>query len=169
MNSLVMSNEIIPIQEVESLYAGIRLILSEARQRSYNAINFAMVQSYWQVGRQIVEHEQQGEVRASYGKGILKELAIRLTKDFGKGFDESNLRYMRLFYRCFPICDTLRHELSWSHYRRLISVENETARMWYMNEAAYQTWYSWRCRPNSSDVSDELTTIISIPNFKFSD
>ena len=74
MNSLVMSNEIIPIQEVESLYAGIRLILSEARQRSYNAINFAMVQSYWQVGRQIVEHEQEGKVRASYGKGILKEL-----------------------------------------------------------------------------------------------
>lgn len=140
MNSLVMSNEIIPIQEVESLYAGICTILSEARQRSYNAINFAMVQSYWQVGRQIVEHEQEGEVRASYGKGILKELAVRLTKDFGKGFDESNLRYMRLFYRCFPICDTLRHELSWSHYRRLISVDDEQARFWYMNEAADGMW-----------------------------
>ena len=133
-----MSNEIIPIQEMESLYAGIRTILSEARQRSYNAINFAMVQSYWQVGRQIVEHEQEGEVRASYGKGILKELAVRLTKDFGKGFDESNLRYMRLFYRCFPICDTLRHELTWSHYRMLLRVKNEAARLWYMNEAAEQ-------------------------------
>ena len=106
-----MSNEIIPIQEVESLYAGIRLILSEARQRSYNAINFAMVQSYWQVGRQIVEHEQQGEVRASYGKGILKELAIRLTKDFGKGLDESNIRYLRLFYTSFPIRLRSRTEL----------------------------------------------------------
>ena len=57
-----------------------------------------------------------------------------MTIDFGKGFDESNLRYMRLFYRCFPICDTLRHELTWSHYRRLISVEDEKARLWYMNE-----------------------------------
>ena len=67
---------------------------------------------------------------------MLKELAARLTTDFGKGFDESNLRYMRLFYRCFPKRDTLRHELTWSHYRRLISVENEAARLWYMNEAA---------------------------------
>ena len=99
-------------------------------------MNFAMVESYWLIGQQIVEHEQHGEARADYGKGLLKELAARLTIDFGKGFDESNLRYMRLFYRCFPKRDTLRHELSWSHYRRLISVENEAARLWYMNEAA---------------------------------
>ena len=59
---------------------------------------------------------------------------VRVIFDFGKGFDESNLRYMRLFYRCFPKRDTLRHELTWSHYRRLISVENEAARLWYMNE-----------------------------------
>ena len=60
--------------------------------------------------------------------------------EFGKGFDESNLRYMRLFYRTFPIRDTLRHELTWSHYRRLISVENENSRLWYMNEAADGVW-----------------------------
>ena len=83
---------------------------------------------------------QHGETRADYGKGLLKELATRLTTDFGKGFDESNLRYMRLFYRCFPNCDTLRHELTWSHYRRLISVEDEKARLWYMNEAADSVW-----------------------------
>lgn len=71
-----------------------------------------MVESYWLIGQQIVEHEQHGEARADYGKGLLKELATRLTTDFGKGFDESNLRYMRLFYRCFPNCDTLRHEIS---------------------------------------------------------
>ena len=67
-------------------------------------------------------------------------MAARLSKDFGKGFDESNLRYMRLFYKCFPICDILRHKLTWSHYRRLISVENEQARLWYMNEAADEVW-----------------------------
>ena len=89
-----------------------------------------MVESYWLIGQQIVEHEQHGEARADYGKGLLKELAVKLTTDFGKGFDESNLRYMRLFYRCFPIRDTLRHELTWSHYRRLISVEDEKARLW---------------------------------------
>ena len=65
---------------------------------------------------------------------------VRVIFDFGKGFDESNLRYMRLFYRCFPKRDTLRHELTWSHYRRLISVENEAARLWYMNEAADSVW-----------------------------
>ena len=78
--------------------------------------------------------------RADYGKAVLRNLSQRLTKEFGKGFDESNLRYMRLFYKTFPICDTLRHELSWSHYRRLISVENSDARLWYMNEAADSVW-----------------------------
>ena len=83
-----------------------------------------------------MEHEQHGEARADYGKGLLKELAARLTTDFGKGFDERELRKMRQFYQTFPKRDTLRPELTWSHYRRLISVENEAARLWYMNEAA---------------------------------
>lgn len=113
------------LQSVEHLYADIRSILANARQRAYSAVNFAMVESYWLIGQTIVEHEQHGEARADYGKGILRELAARLSHEFGKGFDESNLRYMRLFYRCFPIRDTLRHELTWSHYRRLISVTEE--------------------------------------------
>ena len=99
-----------------------------------------MVESYWLIGQTIVEREQHGEARADYGKGVLKELAAKLSVEFGKGFDESNLRYMRLFYMCFPIRGTLRHELTWSHYRRLISVESEQARMWYMNEAADGVW-----------------------------
>ena len=125
---------------IDGLYADIRSILSVARQRAYSAVNFTMVESYWLIGQTIVEHEQHGEVRADYGKGVLKELAAKLSVEFGKGFDESNLRYMRLFYRCFPIRDTLRHELTWSHYRRLISVEDERARQWYMNEAADGVW-----------------------------
>ena len=125
---------------IDGLYADIRNILSVARQRAYRAVNFAMVESYWLIGQTIVEHEQHGEARADYGKGVLKELAAKLSVEFGKGFDESNLRYMRLFYRCFPIRDTLRHELTWSHYRRLISVEDERARQWYMNEAADGVW-----------------------------
>jgi len=138
-----MNNEIQNMEqrsEMETLYSSIRSILDKARKRAYSAVNFAMVESYWKIGQSIVEHEQHGETRADYGTGLLKELAVRLSKDFGKGFDESNLRYMRLFYRCFPICDTLRHELTWSHYRRLLSVENEQARLWYMNEAADEVW-----------------------------
>lgn len=127
-------------QDVEDLYVGIRNILANARQRAYSAVNFAMVESYWLIGQQIVEHEQHGEARADYGKGLLKELARRLTVDFGKGFDERELRKMRQFYQVFKIRDTLRPELTWSHYRRLISVENEQARIWYMNEAADSVW-----------------------------
>ena len=127
-------------RNMEELYANVRSILALARQRAYTAVNFAMVESYWLIGQQIVENELRGAARAEYGKGVLKELAERLTAEFGKGFDESNLRYMRLFYRSFPIRDTLRHELTWSHYRRLLSIENEPARLWYMNEAADSVW-----------------------------
>lgn len=140
MNSDKNEKGLINQQEVEDLYAGIRKILANARQRAYSAVNFAMVESYWLIGQQIVEHEQHGEARADYGKGLLKELAMRLTSDFGKGFDERELRKMRQFYQMFKIRDTLRPELTWSHYRRLISVENEQARIWYMNEAADSVW-----------------------------
>ena len=78
-----------------------------------------MVESYWLVGQRIVEHEQHGEARADYGKGVLRELAVRLTSDFGKGFEERELRKIRQFYLTFPIRDSLRPEWTWTHYRRL--------------------------------------------------
>ena len=124
------------------LYGAIRQVLESARQSAYKAVNFAMVQAYWQIGRLIVEDEQKGAVRAEYGKKILDELDKRLTAEFGKGFDASNLRYMRLFYEAFPNCDALRHELSWTHYRLLLRVEHPAAREWYMNEAASENWSS---------------------------
>lgn len=123
----------------DNLYAAISSVLQKARQTAYRAVNFAMVTAYWEIGRLITEDELKWE-RAEYGKQVLKNLAERLSADFGKGFDESNLRYMRLFFKTFPICDTLRHELSWSHYRRLLSVDDEKARLWYMNEAADEVW-----------------------------
>lgn len=125
---------------ISGLYDSIRTILAGARQRAYTAVNFAMVESYWLVGQRIVEHEQHGEARAGYGKGVLRELAVRLTSDFGKGFEERELRKIRQFYLTFPIRDSLRPELTWTHYRRLISVDNEQARLWYMNEAANSMW-----------------------------
>ena len=88
-------------------------------------VNTNLLETYWQIGLLIVEDEQGGNLRAEYGKNILKLLALQLTEEFGKGFDESNLRNMRSFYRAFPICDTLRHELSWSHYRLLCRLDTE--------------------------------------------
>ena len=113
--------ENIPVS-VDDLYADIRVILTSARRQTYRAINFTMVDSYWLIGQTIVVHEQRGEARAAYGKGVLKELASRLTVDFGKGFDERELRNMCQFYKYFQIRATLRPELSWSHYSRLLSV-----------------------------------------------
>ena len=126
--------------DISCLYDSIKVILSNARQQAYRAVNFAMVKSYWLVGQRIVEHEQHGEARADYGKRVLKELAKRLTNDLGKGFDERELRKMRQFYLAYPKWDTVRPELTWSHYRRLISVENEQVRQWYMTEAADNMW-----------------------------
>ena len=105
-------------QNMERLYANVRSILASSRQRAYTAVNFAMVEGYWLIGQQIVENELQGAARAEYGKGVLKELAERLTAEFGKGFDERELRKMRQFYQMFQIRDTLRPELTWSHYPR---------------------------------------------------
>ena len=91
-----------------------------------------MVQTYWQVGQLIVEDEQQGDKRARYGKQVLAQLSATLTCEFGKGFDLTNLRKMRQFYLAFPIRDAVRLELSWTHYRTLIRIDNEQARHWYI-------------------------------------
>lgn len=89
-----------PVQ-TDTLYQDIRSILQEARQSAYRAVNFAMVVAYWQIGKRIVEHEQGGKEKATYGTGLLKELAKKLTADFGKGFTETNLKYFRQFYLTF--------------------------------------------------------------------
>ncbi len=122
------------------LFNSIKDVLEKARSTAYRAVNVAMVLAYWEIGRLIVEDEQQGKQRADYGKAVLKELSMRLTKEYGKGFDESNLRYMRLFFNAFPIRDALRHELTWSHYRLLLRAENEEAREYYLKESIETHW-----------------------------
>ena len=104
------------------------------------SVDTIQVQTYWQIGRHIVEFEQGGQVRAAYGKRLLAELATVLTKEFGKGFDASNLRYMRLFYQAFPNWGAVRSELNWIHYRLLLRVDTPEARWRYMQEAAAQNW-----------------------------
>lgn len=122
------------------LYHSIATILRAARTSAYRAINFTMVEAYWNVGRTIVEDEQRGQDRAKYGDAVLKNLSDRLTAEFGPGFSEQSLRNMRQFYQHFPIRSALRSELSWSHYKALIRVENDAARGYYITEAATQNW-----------------------------
>jgi predicted nuclease of restriction endonuclease-like (RecB) superfamily len=143
-------------------YDGIAGVLRTARSNAYRAVNFMMVEAYWNIGRMIVEEEQQGKERASYGEALIRGLSERLTHDFGRGFGVSNLFAYRQFYLAFPIFRTvcgisdadvsvpenqpeIRHtlcdDLTWSHYRLLMRVEKPDARQWYMSEAASrQNW-----------------------------
>ena len=124
----------------KALLANIKALLAEARQNLQQSINTTMVQSYWHIGRLIVEDEQQGKARAAYGKQQLAQLAEMLSDEFGKGFDARNLRNMRQFYQTFPIWNAVRTELSWTHYRRLIRIENQQARDWYIGESIANHW-----------------------------
>ena len=135
-------SRIIKQEDSNQLLSNIREILLSARHTAYKAVNFAMVTAYWNIGKIIVEDEQNGNTRAEYGKAVLEELSIKLTEEFGKGFTRTNLKNMRQFYLLFPKGHTLRGELTWSHYRLLIKVKDEQARLWYMNEAAEQAWSS---------------------------
>ena len=143
-------------------YESIAEVLRTARSKAYRAVNFVMVEAYWNTGRMIVEEEQQGKERAGYGEGLVRGLSHRLTQDFGRGFGVSNLFAYRQFYLAFRIfrtvcgilgddtvvieesqgdkLHTLRAELTWSHYRLLMRVEKPDARQWYMTEAASQNW-----------------------------
>jgi len=124
----------------QGVYERIRKIIEDARGNIARAINTEMVLAYWLIGREIVREEQRGKLRADYGKAVLSNLSERLTVDFGKGFDESNLRNIRQFYIMYPKRDALRHELSWTHYRILMRVDNPQARSFCEVECIKNNW-----------------------------
>lgn len=125
---------------VSGLLDSLRQLIITGRQKALRAVDVVQVQTCWEMGRHIVEFEQGGAGRAGYGSRLLPRLAKVLTAEFGAGFDTTNIRKMRQFYQLFPIRDALRLELSWTHYRLLLRVDNEKARVWYANEAATQNW-----------------------------
>lgn len=134
------------------LFDTLRQIIHDARQSAYQAVSHAMVEAYWNIGRLIVEEEQAGRSRAGYGTYLLKDLAVRLTDEFGRGFSVANLKNFRQFFLVFPkgyhdgdipadekgytVCSGL----GWSHYRLLMRVENPAARGYYISEAISQNW-----------------------------
>ena len=135
-----MTNDIVKYQDV---ITDIKGIISSGREDIYNAVNKTMVLTYWHVGKRIVEQEQAGKERAKYGQFLIETLADELTKEYGKSFSKRNLQYFRKFYLDFPneqIVNTCVHNLNWSHFRTLLRVPDENARMWYMNEAANESW-----------------------------
>jgi len=126
-----------------SFYNDIRLILQSARNKAYTAVNSAMVEAYWLIGKRIVEEEQKGKDRAEYGQQLIKNLSIELNAEFGKGFSVANLKNFRQFYLTF-VGDkksyTLCSQLSWSHIRLIMRIDNKQARTWYLTESKAENW-----------------------------
>lgn len=125
---------------ISDLLGQLRDLIGQARQQALRAVDLVQVRTSWEVGRHIVEFEQGGQTRAKYGAGLLAQLAEQLTTEFDKGFDVSNLYKMTQFYRQFPNLDAPRLNLSWTHYRLLLRLDDPLAREWYAREAAGQNW-----------------------------
>lgn len=125
-----------------NLLLSVKQIIILSRQRVYKMVNSVLLDTYWNIGRLIIEEEQNGNAKAIYGKSTLKILSKELTLEFGKGFDERNLNNMRAFYSAFPIWNALRTELSWTHYRLLSRIDSEEKRMYYLEESITGNWNS---------------------------
>jgi len=146
-----MSNVIIS----RSFFDDIRNILRSARQKAYAAANFIMVEAYWQIGQRIVKEEQGGKERAEYGRFLIRELSRQLGDEFGKGVSVANLWNFRQFYLVFPSSEklyALRRELTWTHYRLIMRVENAAARDYYIREAAEQGWNTRQLERNIASL-----------------
>jgi len=131
------------MSELSTFHMDIKNILEQARGKARSAVNAAMVEAYWQIGRRIVEEEQHGQHKAEYGARLLENLSRVLAADFGKGFSYANLRNFRQFYLTYPdqeICYTVCSKLSWSHNRLIMRVDDPKARAYYLAEGAAQQW-----------------------------
>lgn len=151
------------MSNLQDFYSDIKNILSEARKKAYSAVNFAMVEAYWLIGKRIVEEGQKGKERANYGEYLIQELSKELSADLGKGFSYANLWNFRQFYLTFPSEEklyALRRELSWTHYRIIMRVENPKAMEYYINESAEQHWSTRQLERNIKTLYYEriLTT-----------
>lgn len=118
----------------------IRELLEKSRKNIAQQVNTELLTTYWNIGRIIVEYEQQSQLRAEYGKQTLKELSKELTREFGKGFSRSNLQNMRAFYLAYEKCQTPSGKLAWSHYCELLTISDECKRSFYEKEAVNSGW-----------------------------
>ena len=133
-----MNNEIDKIHK--DVYSSIKELMDNARNSVIREVNNILIQTYWEIGRIIVEDEQGNSDRAEYGKQLITDLSKRLTKEYGKGFSRSNLFYMRSFYLSYPIFQTLSGKLSWSHYLELLSIDDKNKRSFYEKETVSANW-----------------------------
>ncbi len=126
--------------EYQNLVSEIGNILQEGRAKAAYAVNTILVQTYWQIGRYIVEFEQNGNEKADYGSSFLEKISKDLSAAYGKGFSRSNVFYMRQLYITFPICETLSHKLTWSHYFEILKAENALEISFYTKQSEKDNW-----------------------------
>lgn len=127
-------------REFSPIYDDIKKIMLRARNEVFQTVNTTLIKTYWEIGRIIIEDEQNHEDRAEYGRGLIKELSKELTKEFGRGFSRSNLFNMRNFYLAYPIFQTVSGKLTWSHYCELLSLSDEDKRSFYEKESINSLW-----------------------------
>ena len=128
------------IAKYNDMISEIKEILQSARLNVARQVNTELLTAYWNIGRIIVEHEQNSQERAEYGQQTLKELSKVLTKEFGKGFSRSNLQNMRAFYLGYPKCQSVTGKLTWTHYCELLSISDADKRSFYEKEAINSGW-----------------------------
>lgn len=145
----------------QELYSSIAKIIIDAKTQVYRSSNTILLKMYWEIGKLIIEDEQNGELRAEYGKSVLKNLAAEISLEFGKGFNERNLNNMRAFFMAFPIWNAVRTELSWTHYRIISRVENPEQRIQYIEHSIDGNW-STRTLQRNID-SQYLGRLLKLP------
>jgi predicted nuclease of restriction endonuclease-like (RecB) superfamily len=128
------------VQPYNHLVSQIGALLAKGREQAGRAVNTILVQTYWQIGRHIVEFEQGGQLKAEYGSELLDRLSQDLTIRFGRGFSRSNLVYIRKLYLTFPISETLSHQLTWSHYFEILKADNDLEISFYVKQCAKDNW-----------------------------
>ena len=139
-------DEIIPYAHSNDIFEDAKQIILSARKRAYKAADTSLIMQNWLLGKRIAEEVLGGEDRAKYGAEVIKKLSVKLTNEFGKGFTDNNLYYFKQFYESFPeifhtACGkSLMTNLSWSHFRTLLQVDDPVAREWYINECVSQSW-----------------------------
>ena len=132
----------------QELFNSVAKIIIDAKDQVYRSSNTILLKMYWEIGKLIVSDEQHGNLRAEYGMATLKNLALNLTLEFGKGFNERNLNNMRAFFIAFPIWNAVRTELSWTHYRIICRVESPEERMQYIHYSIEGSWNTRTLRRN---------------------
>ena len=148
---------------INSLYQEVRQIIDSARSNAVRSVDFCRVQMYWNIGRRIVEEEQQGKERADYGAYLLKNLAKALEPEYGSGFSYRQLNFCRQFYRTYPIMNSVRSQLNWTQYRLLIQIADSDKREYYELEAANN---GWTARQLERQINSQLYERLLLSNDK---